>query len=138
MSNHQAWVDRQERDEESRREYEKERLILWSLEAVSELMVEAGVSKADLARKLGTSRAHITQLFSGTRNATLGTVSDLAWACGKRAVVKFEPLRSGQFISSPVRLVDNGRMKIVPMSNTPRVRVVDDENIVEYTSVAAL
>lgn len=103
MSN-KEWTERQDGSEERRRAYEQERLILWTLEQLSELMEDAQMSKADLARKLGTSRAHVTQVFSGSRNATLSTVADLAWACGKRAVVKFEPLRYGRFITSPVQL----------------------------------
>jgi transcriptional regulator with XRE-family HTH domain len=80
-------------------------------------MVEADCSKADVARKLGTSRSHITQVFSGSRNATLSTVADLAWACGKRAIVKFEPLRSGQFISQPVVLQQSVKPRIVQMDS---------------------
>lgn len=99
------WIARQEDCEDSRREYERERLIIWTLDSLADLLQEGGITKADVARRLGTSRAHITQLFSGSRNATLSTVSDVAWACGKRALVKFEPLRSGQFISQPTSLV---------------------------------
>ena len=99
------WIARQEECEDSRREYERERLIVWTLDALADLLQEGKVSKADVARRLGTSRANITQIFSGSRNATLATVSDLAWACGKRATVKFEPLRNGQFISQPTTLV---------------------------------
>lgn len=100
------WTERQDGSDDARRGYERERLMIWTLEQLCELMDEAGISKADLARKLGTSRSHVTQVFTGSRNATLGTVADLAWACGKRAVVKFEPLRYGQFITSPVVLQD--------------------------------
>lgn len=99
------WIARQEECEDSRREYERERLIIWTLDALADLLQEMELSKAEVARRLGTSRAHITQVFSASRNATLATVSDLAWACGKRATVKFEPLRSGQFISQPITLV---------------------------------
>lgn len=99
------WIARQEDCEDSRREYERERLIVWTLDSLADLLQEGKITKADVARRLGTSRAHITQIFSGSRNATLSTVSDLAWACGKRAIVKFEPLRSGKFISQPTSLV---------------------------------
>lgn len=99
----ESWVGRQEESDEARREYERERLQVWTLDSIAEMMTAAGISKADIARALGTSRSHVTQVFSGSRNATLGTVSDLAWACGKRAVVRFEPLRFGQFIPAPVR-----------------------------------
>ncbi|HEL7629277.1 TPA: helix-turn-helix transcriptional regulator [Stenotrophomonas maltophilia] len=99
----ELWVNRQEESEEARREYERERLQLWTLDSIAEMMEAAGITKADVARTLGTSRSHVSQVFSGARNATLATISDLAWACGKRAVVKFEPLRFGQFIPAPVR-----------------------------------
>jgi transcriptional regulator with XRE-family HTH domain len=121
MSGNEEWSARQDRSEEDRKGYERERLILWTLDSLSELIADSGMSRADIARKLGTSRANLTQIFSGSRNATLGTVADLAWACGKRAVIRFEPLRNGNFISSPVRMVDN-RPKIVPMS--PETKLV--------------
>jgi hypothetical protein len=117
MNPNEAWANRQESSEEARREYERERLILWTLDSLADLMVEADCSKADVARKLGTSRSHITQVFSGSRNATLSTVADLAWACGKRAIVKFEPLRSGQFISQPVVLQQSVKPRIVQMDS---------------------
>lgn len=115
MVPNQEWIERQECTDEARRAYESERLIAWTLDAVSERMESAGMSKADLSRKLGTSRANITQVLSGTRNATLSTVAELAWACGFRAVVQFEPLRNGQFISQPAALVEpKGRLVQFP------------------------
>lgn len=113
MSANKAWAARQEQSAETRREYERERLMLWTLDSIAELMADSGLTKADVARKIKTSRSHLTQVFSGSRNATLGTISDLAWACGQRAVVKFEPLRSGEFISAPVQLVRSGGPKVV-------------------------
>jgi len=97
----QEWADRQDRTPEARREYEYERLCAWALNEIYQAMERKGLSKADLARSLGTSRANITQAFSGARNVTLRTLSDLAWACGVRVCVKVEPLRTGEFISSP-------------------------------------
>jgi len=99
----EAWVARQESSDEARRSYERERLALWTMDAIAGLMEDHDMSKADLARKIGTSRSYVTQIFSGSKNPTLATVADLAWALGFRACVKFEPLRSGQFMSVPVR-----------------------------------
>jgi transcriptional regulator with XRE-family HTH domain len=87
-----GWIDRQTRTPEARRLYEQERLVLWVSEALAQAMAESGLSKADLAEKLGTSRAHITQVLSGSRNMTLRTVADLAWACNQRAEVQMGPL----------------------------------------------
>jgi transcriptional regulator with XRE-family HTH domain len=87
-----AWIHRQTATPEARRLYEQERLVLWVSDALARAMVENGLSKADLAEKLGTSRAHITQVLSGSRNMTLRTVADLAWACNQRAEIRMEAL----------------------------------------------
>ena len=87
-----GWTKRQTASLEARREYEQERLIVATFESIAEAMESVGLSYADLARALGCSRSHITQLFSGQRNATLRTVADLAWACRRRALLIVEPL----------------------------------------------
>ena len=78
---------------ESARLYQQERLVLWATEAICELMAENNVSRAELARRLGTSRANITQMLNGSRNLTLRTLADMAWACEARIDVRVEPLR---------------------------------------------
>lgn len=116
MNISKGWIARQSKSNESRRAYERERLSMWTLDDVSAAMEKNGISKADLARTLGTSRAHITQVLSGSRNITLGTLADLAWACGLRANVRFQPLREGEFISSPVMLIDPTPRPVVDMA----------------------
>ena len=110
----EAWINRQSETPEARREYEVERLAVWALETISEAMSEHNVSKADLARTLETSRANITQILRGDRNVTLRTLAELAWACDSRIVLAAEPLRQGEFISSPVRRVVPVRMEPAP------------------------
>lgn len=108
----QEWVERQACSPEARRLYEQERLIAWVFELLSETMESTGKSKADLAQVLGTSRSHITQLFSGQRNATLRTLADLAWACDRRLAMAVEPLRYGEYIDTPVCLVQPARPRV--------------------------
>lgn len=122
VPNHE-WTERQECTDEARRDYECERLIAWTLDAIAERMEAQGITKADMARKLGCSRAHVTQVMSGSRNATLRTIAEFAWACGLRAVMQLEPLRSGPFISQPAALV-SPRGQVVPFS---RWRVSSEE-----------
>ena len=129
------WTARQTGTDQDRREYERERLIAWTLDAISELISSCDMSKADVARKLETSRANITQVLSGSRNATLATISDLAWACGKRAVFRFEPLRNGEFISSPVMQTAQ-ITKIVPMSRMTVARQGDGD-VIEFINERA-
>lgn len=44
---------------------------------------EQGVSRAELARRIGRPKAFVTQVLSGSRNMTLRTVADIAAALGK-------------------------------------------------------
>jgi transcriptional regulator with XRE-family HTH domain len=108
-----AWIDRQSSTKEARQDYERERLTVWAFDCIAEAMDAQGLSKADIARALGTSRAHVTQLFSGQRNPTLRTLADLAFACDSRVVVNVEPLRAGEFIASPACIVYTVRPQCV-------------------------
>jgi transcriptional regulator with XRE-family HTH domain len=79
--------------------YEEERLVLWATEAISELMEERNISKADLARALGTSRANVTGLLAGSRNMTLRTLADLAFALESRVDIRTCPLHAGAYFN---------------------------------------
>lgn len=110
-----TWVERQTASPEARRMYEQERMVLWTTEKICEAMEEAGISKADLAALLGTSRANISTLLGGGRNMTLRTLADVAFVTGHRVEVAFEPLRQGEYISTPVRMVRSLRPQHVPV-----------------------
>jgi DNA-binding transcriptional regulator YiaG len=90
-----GWLERQARDEESKRLYEQERLITWIGEAIAAALEDSGMTRAELARKLGTSRAYVTRVLQGSPNLTLRSLADLAWALGSRVSVSFAPLREG-------------------------------------------
>lgn len=49
---------------------------------ICRLMDEQGVSRAELARRLGTSRAYVTKLLGGNANFTLETMTKVAMALG--------------------------------------------------------
>jgi len=94
----EAWIERQTRTPEARRRYEEERLILWTTEAICEAMEERGLNRAAIAGKLGTSRANVTQLLSGSRNMTLRSLAGLAYACGMRVEIGLEELADSVFV----------------------------------------
>ena len=52
-------------------------------ERICELMEQKNISRADLARKLGKSRAYITRLLNGQPNLTLKTLTQIAVALGE-------------------------------------------------------
>jgi transcriptional regulator with XRE-family HTH domain len=77
---------------EDQRLLEQETLIADATELVCELLQSAGVERQELARRLGKSKGHVTQLLSGERNMTLRTLSDLAHALGHRFELRYSPL----------------------------------------------
>jgi plasmid maintenance system antidote protein VapI len=57
------------------------------IEDVWRLMEEQKVSRAELARRLGTSRAYATKLLGGNANFTLQTMAKVAMALGAQVHV---------------------------------------------------
>ncbi len=84
-------VDRREAPEAQRPD-ERERLASEMAERIRETMDEVGLSQAEVARRLETSRANISALLSGGRNMTLHTAADLAFALGRRVTIDLTPL----------------------------------------------
>jgi len=79
-------------DHERRRLFEAEALPFRAAELISTLMEEQDLTKADLAKRIGRSRAFVTQVLSGSRNMTLHTFADLAFALGRRVHLDAVPL----------------------------------------------
>jgi len=67
---------------EFRRLYAIEGLVTEAGEFIARLMEQQGVSKAELARRLGRSRAYVTRLLSGSANMTVRTLAEVAYALG--------------------------------------------------------
>lgn len=65
----------------------EEELILEVTEAVSAVMQEEGITKAQLARRMGRTKGFITQLLSGSRNLTLRTLAGVADALESRVTI---------------------------------------------------
>lgn len=65
-----------------RRAYAVEGAVLQAAELIAAQMAEQGLSKADLARRLGKSRSWVTQLLNGGRNMTVRTLAEVLHALG--------------------------------------------------------
>jgi transcriptional regulator with XRE-family HTH domain len=66
-------------------------------------MEDQGVHKAELARRVGKSRAYVTQSLSGHRNMTLSTLASYADALDADAVIDLKPReeRTGRLTPKP-------------------------------------
>ena len=62
---------------------QQEGAILDVTELICEIMKEDRVSRSDLAKRLGKTRGHISQLLDGTANMTVRTVADIFTVLGR-------------------------------------------------------
>jgi hypothetical protein len=92
-------------DPEQRRIFEQESLAFEAAELIATLMHRGDVSKTELAKRIGKSKAFVTQVLSGSRNMTLHTFADLAFALGHKIEVAPAPLNKTKhvYIVRPVR-----------------------------------
>ena len=67
---------------EARRLLNQEKLILEVTEALSEAIEEHGLTRSEVAKRLGKTKGFVSQLLAGGRNLTLRSVADLADAIG--------------------------------------------------------
>ena len=87
MTTHTTEVERFTTDPENMRLFQQERVILETTELICQLLEEKGIRKADLAQRLGKSKAYVTQLLDGRTNMTLRTISDVMWALDSSLLV---------------------------------------------------
>lgn len=89
-------------DEEFDRLVRQEELILQVTETLTQALDEAGVTKAELARRLGKSPGFVSQVLGGGRNLTLRTLSDIAAALALRPTLNLSCDEESFVTGSPV------------------------------------
>lgn len=62
------------------RAFAREELVYNVTEDILLALEDLGINKKELAHRLGKSRSYVTQLLSGARNMTLGSLSDICFA----------------------------------------------------------
>ena len=99
-SYHDRRVARRREDAEYRAEYERFGRQVAQIDAVvnalDELRERAGLSKAELARRIGKDPASIRRLFSAEVNPELKTLAAIADALDAEVVVKRRPAAKRQ------------------------------------------
>jgi len=69
----------------------QEELILAATELISKIMKDNGITKAELAARLGKSKAFVTQCLCGHQNLTLRTLADIFTVLGYQANFGADP-----------------------------------------------
>lgn len=63
------------------RYYAQDSAMLAVTDAILRSIQAAGLKQAELAKRIGKSSSHVSQVLSGRRNMTLTTIADMLWAC---------------------------------------------------------
>ena len=94
MTRAMTTYERLQADSKSRPGLRTEELILQVTCALSEEMDRQEVNKAELARRLETTRGHVTQLLGGGRNLTLSSIARMADVLGCAVEIRLSPRSS--------------------------------------------
>ncbi len=89
---------------ESRRLLNQEKLILEVTEALSEAIEKRGLTRSEVAKRLGKTKGFVSQLLAGGRNLTLRTVADIADAIGISLKVAVQGAEISKSATRPRRM----------------------------------
>jgi len=78
-----GWLERQVSKWETDPAFILEGVLLDVNERICALMDAKGISRSELARRLGKSRQYVTRLLNGQPNVTLRTLTEIAVALGE-------------------------------------------------------
>src|SRR5438309_2540535 len=80
------WIVRQLPAGTSLRPYAEDETISTLTSAVQDALDDAGLSRSEVARLLGTTKSYVSQVLNGSTNMTLKTFGALMWAAGRQVV----------------------------------------------------
>lgn len=80
------------KDPEHVRLYQQEQLLLNVTEHMCKIMKEDGVTRSQLAKRLGVHKSRITRVLNGENSLTLSTIADIFTALGRKAVFQTESI----------------------------------------------
>jgi len=72
-------------------EFQVESTKIWLLEEILAVMKTNGISRSELGRRLGTSRAYITKLFRANINLTLKSIIQIVNALDAKISIRIYP-----------------------------------------------
>jgi transcriptional regulator with XRE-family HTH domain len=87
--------------------FQQERAIYEATELLESVMREEGVTRSELAKRLGKSKGWVTQLLDGEANKTIRTLADAFAVLGREYCCFQRPIRVGNKVVDTVS--SNGR-----------------------------
>jgi transcriptional regulator with XRE-family HTH domain len=102
MMNAERWFKEELESARKTFEFRLEKILLQLGEDICQLMHDQGLSRAEVAARLGVSRAYITKVLNGNPNLTIKTLLKLSDALGRELVIHF-PSQVNRKLPSSVR-----------------------------------
>ncbi len=103
-----TWIEGQNTTDDEIRLFTQEKTIVEVTEMICALMQQMGVTKSELASRLGKTKGFVSQLLDGESNMTLRTVSDVLFAMGKELRTGVDNVASGSPVQWRVSTVQSG------------------------------
>jgi transcriptional regulator with XRE-family HTH domain len=122
-------------DEEFRRLFAQEDLILEVTETICELLENEKISRKELADRLGKTKGFVSQLLNGGRNLTLRTVADILHVLGYRASLTAHKEEVKRQESNVIEFRTTYTQRKKPAENWEELEVPRDDN---YPDKAAI
>ncbi len=107
---------------ERTRSFQAARLETEVTELLCELMEKEGVTRAELARRVGTSPPYVTKVLRGRTNLTLKSVSDLFFALGRSVRIIDRPLDTHSPRLLALEIATESGKDSAPKPSSTRVR----------------
>jgi transcriptional regulator with XRE-family HTH domain len=89
---------------EASTDFAEEMLVAEIQSVLEELLQNKGYSRADLAKKMGVTKARVTQIFSDTQNFTVRLIARAFHALGEKVLINHEPLNKRAEVASSASL----------------------------------
>src|SRR4051794_37859398 len=105
----------------------QEDLVIDAQFLLHDLMIEHGVSKAELARRIGISKARLSQIFNAKANPTLRTMALLFHALGETVQLERACAPSIQNRAEPAWTED-------AQQKSPQVQTLSDKDAIQIIS----
>lgn len=93
-----SYIDKIRSTPEGAKALRQEKFILEVTELICKLMKQQGVSRTELAERMGKSKGRVSQLLDGEANLTLRTLSDIFSALGHNVIVDYEHSSNGRTV----------------------------------------
>lgn len=77
-------------DAQGSSDYQFERVVVDLTETICEIMAEKGITRTELATRMGKSKPWVTKVLRGDQNMTLKTVVSILWELGYRTEIMVE------------------------------------------------